>query len=810
MEKKGAAAKMFSGNRFTLRAEKVLKCAHECAAELGHGYVGSEHLLLAISQQKDGKGAEALLKVGITPQKIRKELCERIGKGQKNSATPQGLTPSVKRAVTKAYAIAERDGKSFIGEEHLFRGLIGESGSEACSLLLFLGTSRERLSEILLSLGGESEEARRTESVGKSKEKGELRTLRSFGRDMCEDARNGRFDPVIGRESELSRMIQTLSRRTKNNPILLGDAGVGKTALAEGLAQRIVGGLVPKELSEKKVFSVDMSSVVAGTKYRGEFEERIKSLFAEVKKAENIILFIDEIHTIVGAGAAEGAIDAANILKPALSRREVQIIGATTFEEYRKYIERDAALARRFQAITVSEPTDEECFEIIKGLMPKYEKHHGCKTSDEAISAAIAFSKRYLADKKLPDKAIDLIDEALGKRRIKAAHPPHDIKKIETKIAEVFEKKRMSIDVENFEEAARFRDEEELLKKKLRASRESFRKACDAGGAIGKADIAEVISEQTGVPVMRIEKGDGARLLNLERELSARVVGQQEAISSLSRAIRTGHLGLSDERRPIGSFLFAGATGVGKTALSLALSECLFDGEEKIIRLDMSEYMEKHSVSKLIGSPPGYVGYDDGNTLVERVRKKPYSVVLFDEIEKAHPEVLNILLQMLDEGRLTDSHGRCADFKNCVIIMTSNIGAVKLASNPVGFSGRSDEEKKREVRSEIRKRLPAELMGRIDEVIVFSPLTRENLLEILIGETKKLVSRAKAKGIELNVDMSVCEDILASVKDEKFGAREAIRTLRREVSEKLSEAILAGEEKKYTVISEHGEIKVLP
>ncbi len=802
---------MFFENRFTLRAEKVLKCAHECAAELGHGYVGSEHLLLALSHQTDGKSAEALAKVGITEAKIRQVICERVGKGRKNSGTPQGLTPVVKKAVTVAYTIAEREGKTFIGEEHLFRGLLCERESEATRLLSILGVSNEKLSRILLSLGGESEESRRADSQGKTKEKGELRTLKSFGRDMCALAREGKFDPVIGREPELSRMIQTLSRRTKNNPILLGDAGVGKTALAEGLAQRIVSGLVPREMAEKKIYSVDISSVVAGTKYRGEFEERIKTMFAEVAKAENVILFIDEIHTIVGAGAAEGAIDAANILKPALSRREVQIIGATTFDEYRRYIEKDAALKRRFQPISVSEPSDEDCFEIIKGLAPKYEKHHGCAVTDEAIEAAISFSKRYMAEKKLPDKAIDLIDEALGKRRIKASHPSQDIKKIEEKITEAFEKKRRCIDAENFEEAAKFRDEGENLKRKLQKARDIFRRASESG-AIDASDIAEIVSEQTGIPVMRIEKGEGARLLSLEAELEERVLGQKEAISALARAIRISRLGLSDERRPIGSFLFAGPTGVGKTALSLALADCLFDGGEKIIRLDMSEYMEKHSVSKLIGSPPGYVGYGDGNTLVEKVRKKPYSVVLFDEIEKAHPEVLNILLQILDDGKLSDSHGRCADFKNCVIIMTSNIGASKLSTVPVGFSGKSEEqkieEKKREVSAEIGKRLSPELMGRIDEIIVFSPLSKDELLKILLGETKKLVSRAKAKGIELDVDMSVCEEVLASGYDKKYGAREVIKKLKRVLSANLAESLLTEDGRKYTVFFEDGEIKV--
>ena len=799
-------------NRFTLRAENVLKRAHECAAELGHGYVGSEHILLALAYQKEGKGARTLEKVGITPQKIEQAICERSGRGRKNRATPQGLTAVARRVVTRAYTFSEREKKSFIGEEHIFRALICDVESESTAVLEKLGADREKLSEILLALGGEDETSRRAESQGKTKEKGDVRTLKSFGRDMCSLAREGKFDPVIGREREISRMIQTLSRRTKNNPMLIGDAGVGKTALAEGLAERIVSGRVPENLRGKKIYSVDIASVVAGTKYRGEFEERIKTMFSEVAKAEDIILFIDEIHTIVGAGAAEGAIDAANILKPALSRREVQIIGATTFDEYRKYIEKDAALSRRFQPISVAEPAEEECFEIIKGIAPRYEKHHGIAIADEAIKAAISLSKRYIADKKLPDKAIDLIDEALGKRRIKASNPPQDMQKTEKKIAEVFEEKRRCIDAENFEEAARLRDEEERLKVELCTLRESWQKVSEESGKIDSEDIAEVVSEQTGIPVTRITNGEGARLRNLEEELGRKVIGQSTAISSLARAIKISRLGLSDECRPIGSFLFAGPTGVGKTALSLALAESLFDGEEKIIRLDMSEYMEKHSVSKLIGSPPGYVGYGDGNTLVDKVRKKPYSVVLFDEIEKAHPEVLNVLLQILDDGRLSDSHGRYADFSNTLIIMTSNIGASKLSCIPVGFSESSEsekfDEKKREVRSEIGKRLSPELIGRIDEIIVFSPLSKDNLLKILFAETKKLVSRAKARGIELDVDISVCEEILASGYDEKYGAREVIKKLKQELSARLAENFLFGDCGKCTVLFEDGEIKV--
>ncbi len=811
---KAEAAKMFFENRFTLRAESVLKNSHECAARLGHGYVGSEHILMALSAEKEGKSREALLKAGITQEKIQKTVCERVGKGRCGAATPQGLTPCAKRIVVRAYEIAGGEGKSFIGEEHIFLAMLKEEESEGTRVLCILGGEKEKLMQILLSLGSDNDaEYRRPESFGKTKERAELRTLKSFGRDMCALAREGKFDPVIGRERELLRMVQILSRRTKNNPILLGNAGVGKTALVEGLAQMIANKTVPSELSEKKIYSVDISSIVAGTKYRGEFEERIKAMFSEVAKAGDVIIFIDEIHTIVGAGAAEGAIDAANILKPALSRREVQIIGATTFEEYRKHIERDAALVRRFQAIEVDEPSEEECIKIIEGLAPKYEKHHSLAVSKNAISAAVTLSKRYLPERKLPDKAIDLIDEALSKKRIEASLPPQDIQKLEDKIALAFDKKRRSIEAENFEEAAIFRDEEERLKLELMGVSELWKKTVSGSVGIDSDDIAEVISEQTEIPVKRITKGESARLRNLEDELSKEVIGQSSAISALARAIRASRCGLSDETRPIGSFLFAGPTGVGKTKLSIALAESLFDGKEKIIRLDMSEYMEKSSVSKIIGAPPGYVGYEEKETLVDKVRKKPYCVVLVDEIEKAHPDILNILLQILDEGRLTDSHGKCADFKNCVIIMTSNIGAKKLSSPAVGFSENGEEKDTERLRkivvNELKTIMTPELIGRIDEVIVFSPLSENELLKILDIEIKKLISRAKAKGIELFVSDDAREVFVKRSLASRAGARELSKTVRREIYDKLSEIILDLEGDACCVVySDNGEIRL--
>jgi len=799
---------MFFENRFTMRAEKVIRDAHECAAELGHGYVGSEHLLLAIARLKDGKGAEALMKAGIAPQEIKRAICERIGKGQKNDATPQGLTPSAKRVIVKAYGTAEREGKSFIGEEHILAGILSEESSEACGIIRSLGATKETLSAFL-SFGESYDNEYRREAAPKPKEKADLKTLKSFGRDMCELARSGAFDPVVGREREIASMVQILMRRTKNNPILLGDAGVGKTALAEGLATLLVNGRVPDALLGKRIYSVDISSVVAGTKYRGEFEERIKTMFSEVAKAGDVILFIDELHTIVGAGAAEGAIDAANILKPALSRGEAQIIGATTFEEYRRYIEKDAALARRFQPIKVSEPSDEECAKIIEGISGKYEAHHGFRIGADAITGAIELSKRFLPDRRLPDKAIDLIDEALSKKRIKGTGLSYDVKRLEEEIERIFEKKRVSSEAENFEDAAFYRDEEERLKEELCALRERRRETEVAEDVLDYTDVAELVSEKTGVPLAGITASEGERLKGLEEKLSKRVVGQAAAITSLAKAIRAARAGLSDETRPIGSFLFAGPTGVGKTELARALADAIFDGEEKMIRLDMSEYMEKHSVSKLIGSPPGYVGYDDGRTLVDRVRKRPYSVVLFDEIEKASRDVLNVLLQILDEGRLSDSRGFVADFRNSVIIMTSNIGASEIASAPVGFSESSSKEgTEKTVRGEIGKTLRPELVGRIDEIVVFSPLSHESRLEILERETKKLVSRAKAKGIELNVSKSVFENIIAAMGDEKHGARGLISSLRRALYGKLSPVMLSGKKGICNVFTKDGRIEV--
>ncbi len=786
---------MFFENRFTLQAEVVLKHAHECAASLGHGYVGSEHILLALSRSGEGKTAPALENAGATQKEIFKMICYRIGKGAKSYATPQGLTPCARRIVKEAQMIAASQGKSFIGEEHLMLGILREEESSASKILKNLNVNKEKLNSVLLSIGGEHEgDLKKADAARAMKERGELKTLKSFGRDMCALSSEGRFDPVIGREKELDRMIRILCRRTKNNPVLLGDAGVGKTALVEGLAMRIASGKVPEPLSDKKIYSVDISTVVAGTKYRGEFEERIKTMFSEVIRAGNIILFIDEIHTIVGAGAAEGAIDAANILKPALSRREVQIIGATTFGEYRKYIEKDAALQRRFQTVAIYEPSERECFEIIKGLSEKYVAHHGCKICDDAIKSAVSLSKRYITDRFLPDKAIDLIDEALSKKRIERSSPPPDMERLRDELSKTTEKKRMCIGEEKFGQAACYKEQEEKLLRELLDLQNQQKRLSEEENEICSEDVALVVSEQTGIPASGITKDEGERILALQEELSKRVIGQPHAIRTVAGAIRRSRCGISDENRPIGSFLFAGPTGVGKTKLATALAECMFDGAEKLIRIDMSEYMEKHAVSKLIGAPPGYIGYEDGESLVDKVRKAPYSVILFDEIEKAHPEVFNLLLQILENGTLSDSHGRRSDFKNTVVIMTSNIGADKISSSPVGFLEESEKDEflkmKKAVDGEVKKIMKPELVGRIDEVIVFSKLSVKDLRGILDTMLEKLILRAEKKGIELSVDEAVRDFIAKKSKHSPYGARELRKTVSAEIEDELASICL--------------------
>ncbi|MBQ5778152.1 MAG: ATP-dependent Clp protease ATP-binding subunit [Oscillospiraceae bacterium] len=802
---------MFFENRFTSRAEEIIRYARECASGFGNGVVEGEHLLLALAHNKGGRCASALKKAGVTYDSILFAVSAEGVKKAKKRREEKTLSPGAKRIVREAQKIAEAFGKTEIGEEHLLLGILHEGKNSALVLLRRLGVDERELSRILLGGGEREEELRRTEGTKGTKAAGELKMLRNFGRDMCALAKEGRLDPVIGRDAELRKMICILSRRSKNNPILLGDAGVGKTALVEGLAERIAKGDVPQNLACKKIYSVDISAVVAGTKYRGEFEERIKTMFAEVARAGDIILFIDEIHTIVGAGAAEGAIDAANILKPALSRREIQIIGATTGGEYRKYIEKDAAMARRFRTVAVEEPNEAECVRIIKGLAPKYAAHHGCEISDEAIESAVALSKRYINERRLPDKAIDLIDEALSRKRMEAAAPPPDMKRLEEMLSDAVMQKRIAIRDENFPRAAEMKSREAEISARLFEEKEKWQKILEGKESIVGEDVALAVSEQSGIPVFRITRSERERLLNLGEELSAKVVGQERAVAAVARAIRRARALPQDDKRPHGSFLFAGPTGVGKTRLCTALAECMFDGRDKLIRLDMSEYMEKHTVAKLLGAPPGYVGFDAGETLVDKVRKKPYSVVLFDEIEKAHPDIFNVLLQILEDGKLTDSGGKSADFSNTVIIMTSNIGADKMAGSPVGFladSACEEEVRRRAVESEIKKIIRPELLGRIDEIIVFKNLETEELRKILDGMIEKLILRAEKAGVRLVVEESARETLVEKCKKTPYGARSLRKLILTELEDGLSKFCLEENGALLRAFSEGEKLKI--
>ncbi len=793
---------MFFGNRFTIEAEQVLRTAHESAAELGHGYVGSEHLLLGFLREKERAVSKFLSQFGVTYEKVRAKICENVGTGASAKSTPQGLTPKSRRIVETALKKASGMGKRFIGAEHILLGILGESDCVAMRLLGVMNVDTEKIERDIICAIGPDEERESAEyrSRGQQRpqgrEKADIKSLSNFGRDLTEIARSGALDPVIGRDREINRMIQILARRTKNNPVLIGDPGVGKTAVVEGLASLIAVGDVPQMLKGKRIFMLDIPAMVAGTKYRGEFEERIKAFLREVARVGNIIVFIDEVHTIVGAGSAEGAVDAANILKPALSRGEVQIIGATTYDEYRRHIERDSALDRRFQAIKVEEPSEEDAFEILKGLRARYEAHHGVKISDEALCAAIAMSVRYINDRKLPDKAVDLIDEAASRARLYATTPPPRLKELEEEILVTLAAKEERARNQDFESAAYLRDKEMKLRHELESIASRWQSAAGERGAeIGKMHIAEVISEQTGVPVLRITETESERMMNLERELSKRIIGQEEAVRAVSRAIRRGRTGLADPKRPIGSFLFAGPTGVGKTELARALAETMFGDEDMMIRVDMSEYMEKHAVSRLLGSPPGYVGYEDGGELTEKVRRRPYSVVLFDEIEKAHPDVFNMLLQILEDGILTDSHGKRADFKNTIIIMTSNIGARSIASgNGVGFlSGGTEHEAehmKKSVMSELKRSFRPEFLNRIDDIIIFGKLSLDEIHRISDMMLESTQRRAASLGIKLQITDSAREVIVEHGFDTQYGARPMRRAIRREIEEILAERYL--------------------
>ncbi len=806
---------MFFDNRFTLRAENVFRTSYQCATELGHGYVGSEHILLGLLKHKEGRAYTYLNKIGVTENKVKEKLCENVGRGDFGISAVQGLTPMARKIIENAYDESVKRNMQFIGTEHLLAGILCEKESSARKLLAEINADTDKLTEIFNSSGAERDgEFRRNTEYKSTKEKNDARLLLNHGRNLCELAENGKLDPVIGRDSEIDKMIEVLLQRGKNNPLLIGEPGVGKTAAVEGLAIRMAGGNVPKPLLGKTIFMLDMPSMVAGTKYRGEFEERIRAVLKEVKKAGNIIIFIDEIHTIVGAGSAEGAIDAANILKPAMSRREIQLIGATTYEEYRKYIEKDAALERRFRPIKIEEPKGKTAIEILSGLKRQYEEHHGVKITDEAISAAVRLSERYITERRLPDKAIDLIDEAASRACIYASSPPPRIRELEEEIKELARLKSAMIRVQDFESAARLRDKEKIMSQELAVLCESWNKILCGSMEIGEENIAELIGEQTGVPVSKIVEDEREKLLGLEKELSKRVIGQPDAIDRIAKAVRRARCGLADPKRPLGSFMFAGPTGVGKTELCRALAESVFGDEKKIIRIDMSEFMEKHEVSKLIGSPPGYVGYDDGKTLAEKIRRNPYSVVLFDELEKAHPEVMNLMLQILEDGCLTDSHGRSIDFKNCIIIMTSNVGAAKIDKEVLGFSSEASQSAYKKLKGiiteDMKKIFSPEFINRIDEIIVFKKLGKEETRRICDKMLAESIERARKIGVELLVDEAAREILCKKGFDSKYGARPMRRAIRREIEEKLAEKYL-GEERRgglYRVTVENSTTKI--
>ncbi len=790
--------------KFTSRAQKALEISNETAIEFGHNYIGTEHILYGLSKEGSGVACKVLEQQNILPDDILNKIEELIGREEQPVEGTVGFTPRTKRVIENAFREAKRLGSDYIGTEHLLIGIMREGDSVAVRILLDLNLNVEKLYGEIVKVLNEYETGNTSEKISNNKQHTSFNstpTLNQFGNDLTKQAGEGKLDPVIGRKSETERVIQILSRRTKNNPCLIGEPGVGKTAVVEGLAEKIVEGNVPEILKNKRVVSIDISSMVAGAKYRGDFEERIKKSLNEAKKAGDVILFIDEIHTIVGAGSAEGAIDAANILKPLLARGEIQVIGATTLNEYRKYIEKDSALERRFQPIMVDEPKVEDTVEILKGIRDKYEAHHNVKISDEAIKSAVELSVRYINDRFLPDKAIDVIDEAASRARLASYTEPDKLKKAEEKLKNIIKEKEDAINVQDFEKAAVLRDKEKEEREKIEKEREKWKdKSSKKLINITEEDIANVISNWTGIPANKISQTENEKLKKLEETLHKRVIGQEEAVTAIAKAIRRGRVGLKDPKRPIGSFLFLGPTGVGKTELSKALAEALFGNEDSMIRVDMSEFMEGHSVSKLIGSPPGYVGYDEGGGLTEKIRRKPYSVILFDEIEKAHPDVMNILLQILEDGRLTDATGRTVDFKNSVIIMTSNVGARLIAENKkLGFeTGREDEEKKqyedtkKQVMGELKKTFRPEFINRIDEIIVFHKLTEkeiDRIIELMLAETKK---RLQAEGIEITIDDTVKELIAKKGTDTTYGARPLRRAIQSILEDKLAEEILDG------------------
>ena len=790
--------------RFTDDAQRVLSFAQEAALELGHDYVGTEHVLIGLIKVKNGVAAKALNELGLSAETIIKDVEEHIGRGNKKVSSVY-MTPRVKHVLELAVEVANHMNHNYVGTEHILLGLLSDGGGVAVGILRNHNIRANDIVDTIRTILGSSDSA--SHSAEDRKDNSSLGELADFGTDLNESAKQGKINPVIGRDKEIARVIQILSRRTKNNPVLIGEPGVGKTAIAEGLAQRIVNGNVPEILRNKRIISLSISSMLAGAKYRGEFEERLKKAIDEVQKHDDMIIFIDEIHTLVGAGATEGAMDAANILKPALARGEFQVIGATTLDEYKKHIEKDAALERRFQPVLVGEPSEEDALEILKGLRDRYEAFHKAKITDEALEAAVSLSSRYITDRFLPDKAIDVVDEAASKVRMKVFSAAPDVKALETQLADVKKEKEAAVTAQEFEKAAEMRDEEKRIEKEINDKKKAAKENSDAKLVVTDEDIASVVAQWTGIPVSKIAQEESESLLHLEEELHKRVIGQDEAVVAVSKAVRRARAGLKDPKRPIGSFLFLGPTGVGKTELARALAVALFGDETAMIRLDMSEYMEKHTVSRLVGAPPGYVGYEEGGQLTDAVRRKPYSVILLDEVEKAHADFFNILLQVLDDGRLTDSQGRTVDFRNTVIIMTSNLGAKALRkdSPELGFlaakkadSNTEDvsvvnfKEAKKSVMDSVKRHFRPEFLNRIDEMIVFHALTSNDLKQIVTILMDTVVKRLGDMGLSLEISPAAMDLLVKEGSDFSMGARPLKRAIQRLIEDPISDLILQG------------------